>query len=455
MTKTTVSGEVNNETNAHVKPHPKVLIVGQPFNSETGGGITLSNLFEGWDKNSLAVVCSAYLINQNTDTDACSNYYQMGHKEIKWIFPFNLFKRKHYSGPIQVQKDEKKPTLRQPAPNWRKRLIENYFYPALEYLGIYNFATSTDLSPQLRNWIDEYQPDIIYAQVFSRKSIKLCTLIHQHTNKPLAIHIMDDWPSLMKEHGLLGRYWYDKVNRELIKLFGRADLLLSISDQMALEYKKRYGHDFVTFHNPININFWKQHRRHNFELSKSPTVLYAGRVGTGIDSSLKTIAEAITETNASLGSSLSFVLQTAEKPSWADKYDCVKHKNFVAYEELPKAFASADFLILPYDFSEKSIKFIGHSMPTKAPEYMASGSPIIVFAPEVTALVQYAKKYDCAKVITENKVEVLTEAIKSLMLDQNLRARLSKHAVETVDKNHNAVEVRNRFQSLICSLQSI
>ena len=455
MTKTTVSGEVNNETNAGVKRQPKVLIVGQPFNSDTGGGITLSNLFEGWDKDSLAVICSAYLINHNTNTGICSNYYQMGHKEIKWIFPFNLFKRKHYSGPVKIRQDEEKHTIREPAPTWRKKLIENYFYPFLEYLGIYNFATSTELSPELRNWIDGYQPDIIYAQVFSRKSIKLCSLIHKHVNRPLAIHIMDDWPSLMKDHGLLGRYWYNKVNRELKELFGRADLLLSISDQMAAEYKKRYGQQFVTFHNPINIDFWKQYRRLNFELSKNPTLLYAGRVGTGIDSSLETIAKAITETNQSLGSSLSFVLQTAEKPLWADKYECVRHTNFVAYEELPKTFASADFLILPYDFSDKSIKFIGYSMPTKAPEYMASGSPIIIFAPKVTALVQYAKKYDCAKVVTENKVELLTEAMKSLMLDENLRAQLSKRAVETVDKSHNAVEVRDRFQNLICSLQSL
>src|SRR5690606_8939579 len=151
--------------------------------------------------------------------------------------------------------------------------------------------------------------------------------------------------------------------------------------------------------------------------------------------------------------SLSFVLQTAEKPSWADKYGCVKHKAFVPYDELPKAFATADFLILPYDFSEKSIKFIGHSMPTKAPEYMASGSPIIVFAPEETALVQDVRKYDCGNIITENNVGTIKNAIKNLMLDQSLRANLSRRAVEAVDKNHNAAEVKSHFKKLICSLQ--
>ena len=30
---------------------PKVLILNQPFNNVSGGGITLSNLFKGWEKD--------------------------------------------------------------------------------------------------------------------------------------------------------------------------------------------------------------------------------------------------------------------------------------------------------------------------------------------------------------------------------------------------------------------
>jgi hypothetical protein len=37
---------------------PKVLIFGQPFNNKHGGGITLSNLFSGWDKDKIAVAAT-------------------------------------------------------------------------------------------------------------------------------------------------------------------------------------------------------------------------------------------------------------------------------------------------------------------------------------------------------------------------------------------------------------
>src|SRR5690606_15648564 len=129
---------------------PKVLIVGQPFNSDTGGGITLSNLFGGWDKDRLAVVCSGYLINESTDLETCSNYYQLGQKEHKWVFPFNLIKRKYYSGPINVAlRDDQSSTIAVSAPNWRKKLIINYFYPMLSFFGVYDYFSSISLSPEL------------------------------------------------------------------------------------------------------------------------------------------------------------------------------------------------------------------------------------------------------------------------------------------------------------------
>ena len=65
---------------------PKVLIISQPFNNDTGGGMTLTNLFLGWPSDKLAVVCTGYVLEFNVDTTICRNMYQLGHKEDKWIF---------------------------------------------------------------------------------------------------------------------------------------------------------------------------------------------------------------------------------------------------------------------------------------------------------------------------------------------------------------------------------
>lgn len=67
--------------------YPKILIVGQSFNLQSGGGITLTNLFYGWDKNNIAVAAETI---GNPGFEVCKKYYQLGSLEIGRRFPFNL-----------------------------------------------------------------------------------------------------------------------------------------------------------------------------------------------------------------------------------------------------------------------------------------------------------------------------------------------------------------------------
>ncbi len=41
---------------------------------------------------------------------------------------------------------------------------------------------------------------------------------------------------------------------------------------------------------------------------------------------------------------------------------------------------------------------------------MISGTPIIIFAPDVTAVVKYAKQYEWAKVITQDNISEISNA---------------------------------------------
>jgi glycosyltransferase involved in cell wall biosynthesis len=433
---------------------PKVLIIGQPFNNDTGGGITLTSLFNGWDRDKLAVACSGYLLLDNIDTKVCNTYYQLGHKEHKWRFPFNYLQRKYSSGLLKF--DEKRiQNMTIPKSDLRVRLIMNIFYPLLRYLGLYHYIFRTELSEDFRTWLDAFNPDVIYDQTASRDGILFCLAVHNYLKKPLIFHMMDDWPLIITDKGLFKKYWQKKIDKEFRKLLDQTSVLMSISHEMAHEYKIRYNKDFITFHNTIDLEFWKQQQRKSYELSESPTILYAGRIGLGIESSLELIVKAIEQVNEEFKISLKFILQTQEKPKWIDNYKSVEHKKFVSYNDLPKVFSETDFLLLPYDFSEKSVKYIKLSMPTKAPEYMVSGTPIIIFAPEVTAIVKYAKEDGWAEVITENKVSKISESIKQLIRDKELRQKIAQNAIRTAEKNHNSTDVRNQFKEVILSVAGV
>ncbi|TVZ27527.1 glycosyltransferase involved in cell wall biosynthesis [Gillisia sp. Hel_I_86] len=432
---------------------PKVLIINQPFNTNTGGGITLSNLFAKWDRDKIAVACSGYLLTEKMDPTLCNNYYQLGSKERKWIFPFNLFSRKYYSGTLNISDEINiKDKIVVNKSKLRVKLIRQYMHPIFESIGFSHFHARTRLSSEFCSWLDDFDPDILYIQAHNREDVLFGIEICDYLKRRMVFHMMDDWPTLIGVKGILKKFWKSKINNEFRVLLDRADLLMGISDYMCEEYKKRYGKEFITFHNPIKLEFWEKEQRENYELPETPTVLYAGRLGLGIDKSLKSIAEAIKKVNKELQTNIKFVVQAQDALDWMKNDKNIEHREFVKYEELPSVFAKADLLILPYDFSVESLSYIKYSMPTKAPEYMASGTPIVVFAPQDTALVQYAEKYKWAAVVTNNNIDVLAEKLKQLFLEKSLRQEIAKTAKTTAETRHDSELVGREFQQILLNV---
>jgi glycosyltransferase involved in cell wall biosynthesis len=329
------------------------------------------------------------------------------------------------------------------------------FYPFLEFIGLYHYMSRTKLSEDFCRWLDDFRPDVIYDQPSTRDSILFCLDVHSYLGKPLILHMMDDWPSTISDRGIFKKFWNRIIDQEFRRLLDRTSILMSISHEMAREYKSRYGKDFITFHNAIDLDFWNQRQRRSYDLGDSPTILYAGRIGLGIESSLELFVRAIEQINSEINLSVKFMLQTQEKPQWIDNYKSVIHNKFVSYSDLPKVFSEADFLLLPYDFTPEAIKYIRYSMPTKAPEYMVSGTPIIIFAPEETAIVKYAEREEWAKVITENRIAEIAESVKQLIADKELRQRIAQNAIEIARKNHNSNDVKRKFKEIIASVVGV
>jgi glycosyltransferase involved in cell wall biosynthesis len=436
---------------------PKVLITGQSFDKRSGGGITLSNLFADWDKDKLAVACTPHLI-RDSDSQICDNYYQLGEKEHKWIFPFKYLQKKFPSGKIKFDRNKCEKKVSSSDFNLkssiRSSIVDKVFLPFLKYTGLIHGLTKIYLSKDFCKWLKDFQPDIIYAQGQDRQRILFALLLENYLKRPLIFHMMDDWPLTISDKGPFKRFWRNKIDRELKILFNRSALLMCISDEMGKAYKTRYSKDFITFHNPIDIQFWKSHQKSNYELNEPPVILYAGKISLGVESSLELIAKAIESVNKKLDINLRFVLQTKEMPLWMKDYSFVDHRSFVAYHDLPKVFSSVDFLVLPYDFSERSINYVKYSMPTKAPEYMMSGTPILIFASEVTAIVKYAKKNEWAYVVTENNLDALARALETLILNKRLRQKIAENAKKISENNHSSFLVRNNFKEAISSLIS-
>lgn len=429
--------------------YPKVLICGQYFHLKSGSGITLSNLFHGWNKNNIAVVTS-FIVNPSYEV--CENYYQLGSSEFKIRFPFNL-NTKHTiirSGKITGNANPESVDINI---NNKKSLIRTIYDKILFSAGLIHYKNKFRISDEFLKWIKDFSPDIIYSQLSSLEEIRIVSTLQKELKLPLAIHIMDDWPSTICERYFPKLIWRKIINRELLRLLKQAKALLSISEPMSAEYQKRFGLTFIPFHNPIDTRLWLPHSKTTFSLNeKHITILYSGRIGVGISHSLLEFAEAIDSMNEE-GLNIKLHIQTAvnERDILQQllSYQCVVVNPVADYSQIPSIFSESDILLLANDFDKQAVTFLKFSMPTKASEYMISGTPVIVYSPKETAVTQFFNQHHCGYCVTRQGKEEIKKALRFLISDEEYRQKISRNAVKFAIEKFDAEKVRKEFKIVL------
>jgi glycosyltransferase involved in cell wall biosynthesis len=433
---------------------PKVLIIGQPFNNFSGGGITLSNLFKGWPKDKIAVACTGQGL-YNVTTDVCNTYYQLGKEEYKWIFPFNLVQKHFPSGIKSVETNVGMPIYYDQT-GLRYFFVNRFFYPILSWIGLFHCVTKISISTKFKNWLSEFDPEVLYLQVTEYYEITFAKELINYLKIPSVIHVMDDWPSTISSKGLFKKFWSIKIDTEFKQLLNRVDLHLSISDAMSIEYMNRYNKNFKAFHNPIETEVWLTNREKSFVLNTEYiTILYSGRIGIGITDSLYEVASAIDSTiNEGINIKLHIQTPTKEPGILArlQRYKCVVINPFAALEQLPKIFSEADILLLANDFSVQGVDYLKFSMPTKASEYMISGTPVLVYSAEETAVSKFFSQNECGHCVPSQGPEEIIKALQFLIRNEEYRKKISSNAVKLAKELFDANRVRYEFQQLLINL---
>jgi glycosyltransferase involved in cell wall biosynthesis len=430
--------------------YPRVLVVGQPFERASGGGITLSNLFEGWPKDRLAAVS---VPGGPIAFDVCDRYYRLGTSEIRWLWPLSLVTRTETVPSTADLTAESASLPPGPVGPQEPRMAKRIFRSAVDGLGVGDALRTMHLSPALRDWIAAFQPDLVYSQLSDLPVMTLVSEVLDETQLPFALHIMDDWPSSMYRDGLFARLVRRRAEHALDSLLRRSQIRMAIGDTMAEEYLRRYGLAFVPIQNPVDLArqdaLCELHRREYEQPPGSPvSVVYAGRVGRANAGSLLDVAEAVAAITAS-GAAIRLRVYTGSTghPAVARMRDLqgVEVLPAVPYDHVPGVLASADVLLMPLDFDDVSVRFARLSMPTKIPEYMAAARPVLTYAPRGCAAAEYSRTGGWSWLVDERDPSQLRAALTALADDPALREKMGARARHQVAARHDAAAVRTRF----------
>lgn len=434
---------------------PRVLIFGETFHKNSGGGITLNSLFGNWPVDNIFILTDNISRAEETQFE---HFYLLGRDEIKSPYSVLGIANIPESSIIELsgytkiarssgEKVEKRLSQKRNAFSKIKKLIKLIS----QKLGIYNFLISTRPSIKLINWIRTINPEIIYFQPHYISDIKLIIDLHLATGIPYCIHVMDDYYTFFAR-----RLDFIRYNKLLFKkLVELSSANIAICEEMSKEYTTRYAKDFHHFQHSVDVSFWD--RGYKIKPEPKPFIIqYSGRLSVGPSNSFLLLSEAVDLLNKK-GFLIEFRIQTMTNNfkmlNLLSKFKNNLIQKPIPYDELPSRYSEADLLVLPIDFDRRSIEYIRLSMPTKAPEYMASGVPIMVFAPVETAVYKYAKTQGWAFCTSEHTVDSLCRVIIEIMNNPEKRKQVASTAMEVVIRNHNKSDIQRDFMKLLNSVK--
>lgn len=429
---------------------PRVIIIGETFRSNGGGGITMMNLFKDWPSDNLAVITE--LTAESSPTFHCQKYYQIGYHEKKIIFPLLWIKKRILSGEVMVGNNRKDQPWAGKGLSGPRSLLKLLYYKTIKILGINHLTYKMQLSEKLLHWVKNFSPDIIYHQPFNFSDMQLAYQLKRAINIPMVIHVMDDIVSFANKPNLLYYYWQKKIHGLFRMLIDSASVCLSISDYMSVEYYNRYNKNFIAFRNPVELDEWMPHMKKQWELSTPIRIVYTGRLAVPNLNSLLLFCRAISNVREKGHDIVLDIYSLDVNHSFYRRLktlDGISIMKPVPYSQIPELISGYDIALLPIDFNSRSIQFARFSISTKTSEYLISGVPVILLAPVEIALTDYAHKNKCMYIISNSDLKNIENRLIELIINQSLREDIARKAINVARIDSDACKVRQEFRSLI------
>lgn len=435
------------------KSYPRLLLLtSSTFNLLSGGGICFTNLFRCWPKDKIATAHSDKIQPSNV---VCEKYYFLGSDEFPWSFPFSVANIFSAQDKIENTLKFAKGSPTHGSLKGKSGFVNNVLRSILPFIQRIigdDIPTDAKLTSELKAWIVEFKPEVIYTILGSLQYIRLVRQISKEFKIPYVIHMMDDWQNVLYRKGIFGSLRRKTMQSELKELIDGAAVCMAICPAMAKEYEKRYGRAFLAFHNALDAKDWLKKARNDWQRTSPFKMIYGGALMQNSQvESVRDACDAV-ESLFKKGLDIQFDIyapwySAARYRAELERMPCVRVFDAPETMDIESVFANADLLLLPVNFDKNTVEYVKYSMPNKIPAYMFSGTPTLAYGSASVASIKYAKEW--AYCVTAKDKTILADAIKMLAADEELRARLGRKAQELAAKNHDSSHVRPAFHNAI------
>ena len=220
---------------------------------------------------------------------------------------------------------------------------------------------------------------------------------------------------------------------------------------MQEEYHTRYGTKSIVIHNPCDLSQYDSENKGTVSGTQSSEIriVYTGAIYGAHYDAFRNLIQAIVLLNMPDLKLHIYTTQSSIKLIANNISGPVINHGHQPVNTMPSLQQNADILFLPLAFSSPYPDIIRTSAPGKIGEYLATGRPILVHAPEDSFVSWYFKKHECGLVIDQNDPECLAKGIKKILEDQEFQHRIRKNARLRAEKDFSVEVGKERFNSLL------
>lgn len=420
----------------------KILVLSaEVWRDDQNGGNVLSNIFKGMDAEFAQVFCNP---GQPSNT-LCRRYYQLTDS----MMLSGLF-QKEVAGRLleydEYPQDGAAPALAQ---------TENRtFYSFFRRFRLESFVVAKELlwsmarwdTPQLREFITSFDPDIIFAPCYaSQAMLRLTRIAASVTGKPVVSYISDDNYTLC-QFRLSPVYWMNRLalRRQMRKTFP----LYSFVYTMTREQKQQCERDFHADMRVLCKSGDFTGTPGEGEAHQPIRLVYAGSVYQNRWKTLAKIADALAQINQG-GSRMVLdiytgsALSTRQRKKLAGGGSVTLHP-VVDSATLKQIYAQSDLALHVESFQLKNRLAVRLSFSTKIIDCLDSGCAVLAVCDEKQGGYSYLKREDAALCI--GSPDQILPGLQRIAQQPQVIGEYRKKAVDCGRRNHLRETIERQIQ---------
>lgn len=274
-------------------------------------------------------------------------------------------------------------------PRWLPHRISLAYYP---FLKAQQFQAATQTVRQLSDVVQRHSIRNLLVVPVTPWILSAALALHkQHPNINLVVYVMDDWQGHHESHQLPYSRRRQRLLREVVD---RANVRFAVSREMAAHYEESFGKNWLIAHNGVRKDFISPEPN---GAKKQNQIFLAGDVNVFRFDAVLAFAEAIERHNHRRNNPITFTVMGEVAQQHRSALSALSAVNLLKRQSHPEclnAMNAADLLYLPLAFSKRSSRISLYSMPTKLPEYLASGKKVLFHAPRESAVFRVAERHD-------------------------------------------------------------